>query len=294
MIVRRGSGIDREALADWENDIIEGDQIEQGVAWNWVQNQPFNSMINQMMLQMQTDLKQDSGANQFTRGETTGGIVSGKAINSLIQAGGKVASMRTEQLKYGFKQMVEQIIWLMAQYYDDDRVVMITGRKNEIRVDSKKLFGKKTKGAVNPPPYTVQIEVSSRDPQRIANQNQMFMEAYTMSAQAQQFFPLSALFEILNLDGKDKILPVIRSNETYQQQMQALQQQVEQMGAQMEQMQAENQNLKQATTQMSNAMATMAARKGGASPEEQQSQQSAAAAQAMNNFGQQTGMALPE
>ena len=293
LLVRRQSGIDREALANWENDIIEGDVIGPD-SIQWLQNQPFNSMINQAMLQMQTDLKQDSGANQFTRGETTGGIVSGKAINSLIQAGGKVASMRTEQLKYGFKQIVEQIIWLMAQFYDDDRVVMITGRKNEIRVDSKKLFGKKTKGAVNPPPYTVQIEVSSRDPQRIANQNQMFMEAYTMSAQAQQFFPLSALFEILNLDGKDKILPVIRNNETYQQQMQALQQQVEQMGAQMEQMQAENQNLKQATTQMSNAMATMAARKGGASPEEQQSQQSAAAAQAMNNFGQQTGMMLPE
>jgi hypothetical protein len=89
---------------------------------------------------------------------------------------------------------------------------------------------------VNPPPYTVEIEVSSRDPQRIANQNQMCMEAYTMSAQAQQFFPLSALFQILNLDGKDRILPVIQANENYQQQMQQMQQQMEQMGAQMEQM----------------------------------------------------------
>lgn len=262
MLVRRGSGIDREALSDWENDIIEGDQITQGDSWNWMQNMPFNGTITQLMTMFQSDLKADSGANQFTRGETTGGIVSGKAINSLIQAGGKVASMRTEQLKYGFKTMTEQIIWLMAQFYDDDRVMMITGKKGrrELKVDSKKLFGKKTKGAVNPPPYTVQIEVSSRDPQRIANQNQMFMEAYTMSAQAQQFFPLSALFNILNLDGKDKILPVIKENEHFQEQMTQLQQQVEQMGAQLEQLQSENQNLASVKDQAVNALADMTQR----------------------------------
>ena len=291
MLVQRGSGIDREQLANWENDIIEGDRIEQGVAWNWMQTQPFNSAINQMMMQMQTDLKQDSGANQFTRGETTGGIVSGKAINSLIQAGGKVASMRTEQLKYGFKRIVEQIIWLMAQFYDDNRVVMITGRQTPVVVDTKRLFGKKSKGAVSPPPYSVEIEVSSRDPQRIANQNQMFMEAYTMSAQAQQFFPLSSLFQILNLDGKDRILPVIQANETYQQQMQQLQQQVEQMGQQMEQMAEENKNLKQTTARMTDALTSMSARRGAQQPTEPA--QSAMVTGAQNNFGQQTGSPLP-
>lgn len=288
LLIRRGSGIDKEALANWQNDIIEGDNITPDNL-QWLQNHPFNNMINQAMMQMQTDLKQDSGANQFTRGETTGGIVSGKAINSLIQAGGKVASMRTEQLKYGFKQIVEQIVWLMAQFYDDKRVMMITGRATPIQVDTQAMFGKKTKGAVNPPPYTVQIEISSRDPQRVANQNQMFMEAYTMSAQAQQFFPLSALFNILNLDGKDKILPVIQANEHYQEQMQALQQQLQQMGQQMEQMQAENQNLRKATSDMTDAIANMSAKRGqSVSPDE-----SAIVTGAANNLGQPTGQELP-
>ena len=317
LLVQRGSGIDRGDLMNWENDVVEGDRITAD-ALQWLQNQPFNSMIVQMMTMLESDLKADSGANQFTRGETTGGIVSGKAINSLIQAGGKVSSMRTEQLKFGFKQIVEQIIWLMAQFYDDERVVMITGRNangvrvdpetgepvTRIKVDTKKLFGKKTKGAVNPPPYTVQIEVSSRDPQRIANQNQMFMEAYTMSAQAQQFFPLSALFQILNLDGKDKILPVIRANETYQEQMQQMAQQVEQMAQQTEQLQAENQNLRKTATQMTNALSSVGNRRGGtaqtgapatpggtvtAAPEEA----GAIVNAARNTLGQPTGAPLP-
>ena len=303
LLIRRGSGIDKEALVDWQTDLIEGDNITPENL-QWLQTQPFNSAVNQALLQMQTDLKQDSGANQFTRGETTGGIVSGKAINSLIQAGGKVASMRTEQLKYGFKRMVEQIIWLMAQFYDDKRVVMITGRPNEVPIDTQKMFGKKTKGAVNPPPYTVQIEVSSRDPQRIANQNQMFMEAYTMSAQAQQFFPLSALFDILNLDGKDKILPVIRKNEHYQEQMQQLQQQVEQMGQQIEELNQANENLKKTATHTANALAQVSARNGGTVPPEEAGPEGMPQPQgldrenpivggAVNMSGVPTGAALP-
>ena len=298
LLVRNGSGIDKEALTDWEQDVIEGDNINPENL-QWLQNQPFNSAIAQMMTALQGDLKADSGANQFTRGETTGGIVSGKAINSLIQAGGKIASMRTEQLKYGFKQIVEQIIWLMAQFYDDDRVMMITGRNQPMRVDVGRLFGKKTRGAVNPPPYTVQIEVSSRDPQRIANQNQMFIEAYNMAAQAQQFFPVSALFRILNLDGKDKVLPVIEENERYQEQMQQLQQQVEEMSQQMQQMQSENQTLRKTTSDLTNSLSAMGTRRaeptggGASSPVLSPDGPNAIVDQARNSLGVPTGMALP-
>jgi regulator of replication initiation timing len=132
----------------------------------------------------------------------------------------------------------------------------------------------------------------------------MFMEAYTMSAQAQQFFPLSALFNILNLDGKDKILPVIRENEHYQEQMQQLQQQVEQMSQQMEQMQAENQNLRKTTTQMTNALAEVGANSGSGYVPQQGQMQSAQAgggpesmnsvvSAARNMMGVPTGAQLP-
>ena len=294
LLAQRSAGIDMEALMDWETDIVMADAVRPD-AMQWMASPPFNGTIVNLMQMMQSDLKADSGANQFTRGETTGGIVSGKAINSLIQAGGKISSMRTEQLKYGFKNMVEQIVWLMSQFYDKDRTVMVTGREGEIKIDTKKLFGESTKGSVNPPPYTVQIEVSSRDPQRIANQNQMFMEAYTMSAQAQQFFPLSALFNILNLDGKDKILPVIKANEHYQEQMQQMQQQLQQMQEQMEQMQGENQSLRKRVTETTNSLAEVAAAKGSTPPTKmvQENPESAIVNQVRNSMGQQTGNPLP-
>ena len=263
MVVRRNSGIDREALADWEQDIVEGDSVAQGEDWNWIQNVPFNGMIANQMLQFQSDLKQDSGVNQFTRGETTGGIVSGKAITALQSAGGKIQQMRTLDLNNGFKQIVKQVLWLMAQFYKDDRVLMVTGRRdNAIRpvtVQTERFFGKRGKGSVAAPPYTVQVEAVSRDPNRIEAQNQMFMQAYTMAAQAQQYFPLSVLFRIMNIEGKDKLLPVIEKNEQQQQVMQQLQQQNQQLVEQLAQMQKQNDNLRMGNTQLTNALASVGA-----------------------------------
>lgn len=269
LIARNGSGIDRKALADWSQDIVEGEAIEKGRDWDWLQHQPFNGLALQQMVQMQNDLKMDSGANQFTRGEITGGVVSGKGISALQEAGGKITRMHTSTLNAGLEDIVTQMLWLMAEFYDKDRTIMITGREKqgtpnsrEIRVVTE-MFGKRGKGEVAPPPYTVQIEVSPRSPAYIQAQNEMFMQAYTMAAQAQQFFPLSALFELMNIPGKDRLMPVIRENERHMQQMQQMQQQLEQTVAQMQQLQQENESLRTTASQMTNALANIGATNGG-------------------------------
>ena len=265
VIMRKDSGIDREAFADWNQDIVEGNAVVQGQDWNWIQNVPFNGMISNQMLQYQTDMKQDSGANQFTRGETTGGIVSGKAITALQSAGGKIQQMRMLDLNNGFEQIVRQILWLMSEFYDNDRVMLVTGRDNTMRqiaINTERLFGKKGKGAVAAPPYTVQVEVVSKDPNRLEAQNEIYMQAYTMAAQAQQFFPLSALFRIMNLEGKDRLLPVIEQNENYQQQMMELQQQNQQMAEQMTQMQEQIDALSQDNAELSSDLSSIGATLG--------------------------------
>jgi len=293
MLVRRESGIDKDALTDWETDIIEGDNIEQGVQWNWMQNQPFNSQITQWMAMLQSDLKADSGANQFTRGETTGGIVSGKAINSLIQAGGKISSMRTEQIKFFFKDVVEQILWLMSQFYDDDRVMMITGRKGRraVKVEKNKFFKKDV-----PPPYTVEVEISSKDPQRVANENQMYMEAYSMAAQTPYPIRLSSLLKMVNIDGKDRILPVVEAEEKYHELMQAMQHKIEEMQAQMAGMQEQNEALKKTGAELSDTLSNIVSAKAPASKMSEPNSPEAPNAivdNARNMMGVPTGADLP-
>lgn len=231
-----------------------------------MQHAPLNGMIVQQMLQMQNDLKQDSGANQFTRGETTAGVVSAKAINSLQEAGGKITGMHTDTLNDGYKRIVEQVLWLMAEFYDGERMLFITGqdgKTREVSLDPRKYFRLKKKGELAPPPYMVRIEINRRDPVQVEAQNNMFMQAYTMAAQAEQYFPLSALFRLMNFTGKERLMPVVLEAEEKQQAMQQLQQQNQQLVEQLAKMQKENDNLRVTGTQMTNALASIGATSGG-------------------------------
>lgn len=248
MLVRRNSGINKKDLADWDTDLIEGNSVVQGEDWAWLQHAPFNTMIVNQMQTFQNEMKMDSGMNQWARGETTAGVISGKAITALQESGGKISGLRTDTLNIGFKKIVEQVIWLMSQYYRDDRMIMLTGHDGEanrvVSYMASRFFGyKKSRGAVSPPPYIVQVTVQKRNPNVVAAQNEMYMQAYTMAAQAGQFFPLSSLFRLLNVDGKDRLMPLIEENETFQQQMQELQ-------AQLEQAQKEYQEIEQQNRQM--------------------------------------------
>ena len=108
------------------------------------------------------------------------------------------------------------------------------------------LFGERRKGALPPPPYTVQVQVQRRNPMRVQAQNELYLQAFSMAAQGRQNFPLTALFELLQVDGKDRILPVLRQVEQDQKVMQEAAAQLEQMGQENEALKEMVGNLQQA------------------------------------------------
>ena len=240
-LVRRNANLDVNALRNWQENIIQGDDISPD-AVQWFQSKPLSGMAPQQMLQFQSDIKQDSGQNQFTRGETAGGVTAASAISALQEAGGKITRLRTAVLNQGFKDMVEQVMWLVSQFYGDKKARMITGRDGkprEVDMSAKHLMGagKANKGKLPAPPYHVQIQISRRNPLRVQAQNELFIQAYTMAAQAGQQFPLSMLFELLQVDGKDRIMPVLQSLDQTQASMQQLTQENEMLKGQMQSLQ---------------------------------------------------------
>lgn len=240
-LVRRNANLDVNALRNWQENIIQGDDISPD-AVQWFQSKPLSGMAPQQMLQFQSDIKQDSGQNQFTRGETAGGVTAASAISALQEAGGKITRLRTAVLNQGFKDMVEQVMWLVSQFYGDKKARMITGRDGkprEVDMSAKHLMGdgKANKGKLPAPPYHVQIQISRRNPLRVQAQNELFIQAYTMAAQAGQQFPLSMLFELLQVDGKDRIMPVLQSLDQTQALMQQLTQENEMLKGQMQSLQ---------------------------------------------------------
>ena len=274
MLVKNNSNINEEELADWNANLSHGDSINED-AVRWMQSKPRNGLWVQQMLQFQSDMKQDSGQNSFNRGESAGGITAASAISALQEAGNKQTRMHTQALNQMFRDMVWQILWLISQFYEDGRVRMITGVDDtrrqvdasafhlmggdvlppEVRDELSGLDGemqrdilrkardnatrKRGKGSVPPPPYTVQVQVQRRNPLRIQAQNELFIQAYTMAAQAGQQFPLSLLFDLLIVDGKERIKPVL-------QQVDQQTQMIQQLMAENEQLKNNEQNLRKA------------------------------------------------
>lgn len=303
MLIRRNSGIDKQQLADWSRDTIEGNSIVQGEDWNWLAHAPLNGMNFQEVQSMSNSLQQDAGLSSVMRGVLPSDYASGKAVVALQETGSKISNLRTEGMRASFKKAVEQILWLMHEFYDEDRVVFITGKNgNGVSINWKAsaLFGEKS-GELPPPPYIVQIEINNRNPLRIDQQNEMYMQAYTMSAQAQQHFPLSTLFRLMNIEGKDRLLPAIEANENYQEQMAQLQQQIAEMQEQLAQSQQENEGLKRGYQEMTNSLANIRATTGAgqASPENQDPRKAVGAGAQMGSMddmlakaAQATGMNL--
>lgn len=233
MLVRKTADLDQEAIEDWNRDVIEGNSIgEESI--RYLNSPPLSALAGNQMLQMQMDLKQDSGQNQFARGETAGGVTAASAIASLQEAGSKQTRMRTEALKRGFKKITEQILWLISQFYKEGRIALITGKDGaakEVNMASS-VYMPKHEGAIAPPPYVVRVNVQRMNPATVGAQNQLYIDIFKMCAQAQTPFPLSALIRMLNVDGKDRVLPVIDA--------------VEQQTAITNQLAMENAQLKQA------------------------------------------------
>lgn len=117
-----------------------------------------------------------------------------------------------------------------------------------------------------------------------------------MSAQTQFPMRLSTLFKLLNLDGKDNILPAIEADEKYYETLQQMQQQLQQLQEQIGSVQNENQSLRRELTDTTNDLAEMSATRG--SPQKDASvndpnNPSAIVENARSMMGVQTGAPLP-
>lgn len=249
LLIDERSGVDPDDMADMSKRVVTAKNMSDYVP-QWLQTVPLTSAATGQLLQLQTDLKQDSGQNQFSRGETTGGVTAFSAIDALQAAAAKITRFRLATLNHGFKQIVELVMWLLSEFYDETRTRMITGKdgaQRPVDMSAERLFGISGGGALPPPAYSVQVQVQRRNPLRVQAMNETIIRAYSMAAQGGQYFPLSILFSMMDFDGKDRILPMLEGLEQQQSAMQ-------QLAAENEQLKQGVSNLQEVNQQMSRAM----------------------------------------
>lgn len=252
--IRKGSGINPDDVADMSKRIIEWEGSDIREVMQSVQASPLNNQVYQMMNYLADTMKQDSGQNQFTRGEGGLGITAASAIQSLQEAGGKITRWHTDQYKSAFREMVEQILWVLSDYMDAGRTLRIVGgwdsSGNMVDRVVSLIPTKKTGDKLPKPAYTVRVQVQRHNPLQIQMDNEFLIQAAQMCAQNGTPLPPEAVIGMLEgYRTKSSILKMVQANSQQRRQMMEQAATIEQLKTQLEQQQRAN-------TQILKGMAT--------------------------------------
>lgn len=239
------SGINEDDLRDLDKQLVKGESIGENHV-RWFPELRLPSSVQGQMFSFIDMMKQDSGQSQFNRGEYGGGITAMGAIQSLIETGSKTSRFRTEVFKQGLKEGVEQILWLIKQFYKKDRVISIVGDNGAYReVNIEGMFDSK-----DIMPYAVRIQIQRQNPMRVQAENNLIMQLFNAAAQQDQSLDVELMVRLLQVDGKDRFLAAIR--EVKAQQEQSAQMQLEGMAQ-------ENQAMGEQLSALKSMMAQQAA-----------------------------------
>ena len=120
LLVNENAGIDMDALRDWRTDIIGGKDISEN-AVRWFDKQPFAAAQLQFSQYKTTQMKDESGQNDFVRGEGGQGITAASAIKALQDAGSKRARKRIEAIYSYCEEAFRLCLLLMCEFYTEKR-----------------------------------------------------------------------------------------------------------------------------------------------------------------------------
>jgi len=232
--IRKGSGVDPHEVADLGRTVIEWDGADIREVLQTVQAQPLNNQVYQIMNYHVDSMKQDCGQNQFTRGEGGLGVTAATAIQALQEAGGKITRWHTEQFKSSFRDVVIQIMWVMSEYLDRDRQLLIVGGWDSTgNMDKRwvKLSAPPTEGdAMKRPAYSVRVQVQRNNPLQIQADNEFVQQTAQVCAQYGQPMPPEMVIRLLEgYRTKSSVLKAVEENSQQKAMMEQLKAQVEQL-----------------------------------------------------------------
>lgn len=236
MLVTHSSGFDVDDLRDWAKDVHQGDSLT-GVTW--FTNPPLPQYLLQLPSLMRNGIKDDSGANDFSRGNTSSGVTAASAIAALQEAASKRSRMIVGLMHEAFRDAVRYEIEFEREFNILPREVLVTvdGEQHPAAFESALLTRHTELGNDVPIEFLVSIKVERDNKWSTVAHNELILQM----VQLQVLNPQQAL-ELMVFEGKEQILHRAKVQQPSPEQM-------------MEQMEAEQASAEQAA--MENAMSQL-------------------------------------
>lgn len=207
LLVTESSGFDEEDLKDWSKEVHRGESLS-GITW--FTTPPLPSYLMSYIEKIREDIKEESGANDSSRGNYRQGVTAASAIQALQEASTKRARMATEQLHEGFRQAVRMEIEVEREFNFYRRPVMITenGVTREVYFHSELL--RYTEG--RPVEFFISVKAAKQSKFSAAAQNELLLQLM----QAGALTPRQTV-ELMRFDGQEQVLKILERDEEKEQ-----------------------------------------------------------------------------
>ena len=209
-----------EKLADWGEETLEGENIGDDDI-RWFQGRPLPSLVQQHLVMKIDMMKEESGQNQFNRGEGGKGVTAASAIMALQEAGSK----RSRNMISHFYDYFSEIVWMMAsrvrQFYDSERVARINPHRSPnlykrinkesetVKAGESKsvIFMKFDKSKFNDRAdleFDIKIRAQRQSPYQSAYLNELAVELHKAGIMTDE-----EMLEMMDFEGKNRVQAMV-------------------------------------------------------------------------------------
>ena len=241
-VVSDSAGVSEEELADFSRDIVHVVGRLNSDTFMPLQTSVLSGNCITYRDDRVNELKEVSGNRDVSQGGTTSGLTAASAIAALQEAGSKLSR---DMLKSAYRAFVQECylcIDLMRQFYTAPRCFRITGESGAqagfVDFDNRGLmpqpqgveFGVALGDRL--PVFDITVVPAKKSTYSRLSQNELAKELYGLGLFNPQLADQSlAVLDMMDFDGKDKVVEKISQNQTLYTQLMAAQAQMAQMAA---------------------------------------------------------------
>ena len=242
------AGINIDDFKDPEKDAVEVQSVRDDVLREIV-NEPLPASFMNILQAKIEELKETSGNRDFSQGSTSSGVTAASAIAALIEAGSKLSRDMIGRSYEAFANECYLVIELMRQFYDLPRYFRITGKDKQpeyIQFDNSRMkgidqgtaFGEDLGTRV--PVFDISVSASKKSMYSRMSQNELALQLFQLGIFNPDMTDQALmLLEIMDFEGKDKIIEMVKQNGTMADKMNHMGQQMMQMAQIIDKMSAQ-------------------------------------------------------
>ena len=229
---KKNADINKEAFADWDEEIVEVGSGDLGSAVQQMDVATLPAIVETHLEAKIDELKEISGNRDFSQGSTASGVTAASAIAALQEAGSKLSRDINKAMYRGSREEYYLEIELIRQFYTEPRTFRVddgSGRYEYMDYSNVNIApqdittpeGTRHKKSI----FDLEVSAEKQSPFSRASQNETAKELYQMGL----FAPDNATSALVCLDmmefeGKEKVKQQIQQNDTFMQQFQQMQQ----------------------------------------------------------------------